>query len=124
MTGGRGATAVSRRARSRASFASFGATFRPMRLRRVVVVCGVVLAAAVGEAGATVPPISCGPLTVGKRHYLIKADQIGCAFAKSSAKVYLVSHRAPSGYRCQNYKNTALTFRCTRGIRVFFAIRR
>ena len=75
-------------------------------------------------AGATVPPRNCGPLTVANRHYIIKADQIRCVTAKADAKNYLVSHRRPSGYTCRDYKNTRMTFRCNKGIRVFFAIRR
>ena len=47
---------------------------------------------------ATVPPRNCGPLTVANRHYIIKADQLRCTTAKTSAKNYLVSHRKPRGF--------------------------
>jgi hypothetical protein len=35
-----------------------------------------------------------------------------------------VSHRKPRGFTCRDYKNTAMTFRCSKGVQVFFAIRR
>jgi hypothetical protein len=90
-----------------------------------VSVVGIALAALVpATTGATVPPRNCGPLTVANRHYIIKADQLRCTTAKTSAKNYLVSHRRPRGFTCKNFKNTAMTFRCSKGIKVFFAIRR
>ena len=87
----------------------------------LAVVAAVVLPAG---AGATVPPRNCGPLVVAKRNYIVKADQIRCASAVKSAKSYLVSKRKPSGFKCKDFKGSAMTFRCSKGIRVFFAIRR
>jgi len=88
-------------------------------------VVAVVLAVAfpVG-AGATVPPRNCGPLVVAKRNYIVKADQIRCAAAMKNAKSYLVSKRKPTGFTCRDFKGSAMTFRCSKGIQVFFAIRR
>jgi hypothetical protein len=92
-------------------------------------VCAMAVALAgaalpIAGAGATVPPRNCGPLTVANRHYIIKADQMRCSTAKTSAKAYLVSRKRPRGFNCRDYKNTAMTFRCSKGIQVFFAIRR
>ena len=75
-------------------------------------------------AGATIPPRNCGPLTVASKHYIIKADQLRCTTAKASAKTYLVSKRRPRGFTCRDYRNSAMTFRCSKGVQVFFAIRR
>jgi hypothetical protein len=75
-------------------------------------------------ASATVPPRNCGPMKVSGRNYIIKADQIRCTTAKTRARAYLVAHRRPRGYTCRNYRNTAMTFRCSKGVQVFFAIRR
>jgi hypothetical protein len=74
-------------------------------------------------AQATVPPRNCGKLSVGSRSYTIKADQIRCSTAKSGAKAYLVSHKKPSGFTCRDFKGSKMTFRCNKGIQVFFAIR-
>lgn len=41
------------------------------------------------------------------------------------AKRHLSSAIKPSGYTCRNYgAETNLKFRCSRGVKVFFAIRR
>ena len=88
------------------------------------------LAAALGAsrssavAGATVPPRNCGPLNVGSKHYIIKADQIRCTTAKTDAKNYLVSRKTPRGFTCRDFTGSKMTFRCSKGIQVFFAIRR
>jgi hypothetical protein len=87
-----------------------------------VAVLALVLAPAL--TSATVPPRNCGPLTVAKRNYLIKADQLRCSTAKTRAKTYLVSHRKPRGFSCRTYKGSKMAFRCSKGVQVFFAIRR
>ncbi|HEX6026783.1 MAG TPA: hypothetical protein VFZ00_32600 [Solirubrobacter sp.] len=88
-------------------------------------VVGLLLLALIpAVTAATVPPRNCGPLTVAKRHYLIKADQLRCSTAKTRAKTYLVSHRRPAGFRCRDFKGSKMAFRCSKGIQVFFAIRR
>ncbi len=86
----------------------------------------LVLAAVVAPgAGATVPPKDCGNITVKSKRYQIKADQMRCRTAKTYSRRYLRRHKRPSGYRCNNYSSgTALRFRCSKSIRVFFAIRR
>jgi hypothetical protein len=74
---------------------------------------------------AIVPPSDCGRMTVKAKRYTIKADQLRCATAKSHARRYLASRIKPSGYTCRNYgADTKLKFRCSRGVKVFFAIRR
>lgn len=84
------------------------------------------LLAALAPAGqAIVPPSDCGTLTVKGKRYSIKSDQLRCATARSHARRYLSSRRKPGGYRCRDYgASTKLKFRCSRGVRVFFAIRR
>ena len=76
------------------------------------------------SASAIVPPRNCGKLSVNGRTYNIKADQLRCTRARRYAKRYLVSRWRPSGYSCRTYQNSALRFRCARGIRVYYAIRR
>ena len=75
-------------------------------------------------AAATVPPRNCGPLVVAKRNYIVKADQIRCSTAMKNAKSYLTSKRRPTGFKCKDFKGSAMTFRCSKGVQVFFAIRR
>ena len=59
------------------------------------------------------------------KRYQIKADQIRCATAKTYARRYLSRHSRPSGYRCTDFtSSTKLKFRCAKGVRVFFAIKR
>jgi hypothetical protein len=91
-----------------------------------LVVAGFLSAAALipAESGAIVPPRNCGKLSVHGRTYNIKADQLRCWRARRYAKRYLVSRWRPSGYRCRTYQNSALRFRCAKGIRVYYAIRR
>ena len=77
------------------------------------------------DAGAIQPPRKCGTLTVKGKSYTIKADQIRCRTARSHARRYLSTGRRPRGYRCRNYgRETKIKFRCSKGIRVLFAIRR
>ncbi|HYF25508.1 MAG TPA: hypothetical protein VD931_07190 [Baekduia sp.] len=87
----------------------------------LAVAAGLGLAA---PAPAVVPPRDCGSLTVKGKRYNVKADQLRCADAKAWTRTYLERRRAPRGYRCRRYTDTKLTFRCHRGVRTFFAIRR
>ena len=76
-------------------------------------------------SAAIVPPTDCGVITVKGKRYDIKADQLRCRTAKPYASKYLSTRRRPSGYTCRNYgAETKLKFRCSRGIKVFFAIKR
>lgn len=85
----------------------------------------VVLAIIPPHSPAIVPPSDCGTLTVKAKRYSIKSDQLRCATARSHARRYLSSKVKPSGYRCRDYgSSTKLKFRCSRGVKVFFAIRR
>ena len=83
------------------------------------------LAVLASHSPAIVPPSDCGTLTAKAERYTIKADQLGCVTARSHAKRYLSTHRRPTGYTCRNFSGeTKLKFRCSRGVKVFFAIRR
>jgi hypothetical protein len=98
-------------------------------LKRIIVASvGLALAAALvlgTAAGATVPPKNCGMLSVKGKRYQIKADQMRCTSAKTYSRRYLRSHTGPSGYSCRDYSSsTKLKFRCSKRVRVFFAIRR
>jgi len=87
-----------------------------------VLACAAVFAPG---AGATVPPKNCGTITVKSKRYQIKADQIRCGTATTYSRRYLRSGSRPSGYRCSNFSGgTKLKFRCSKRVRVFFAIRR
>jgi hypothetical protein len=82
------------------------------------------LAALAPSAPAIVPPTDCGTMVVRAKRYVIKADQIRCTTARTHARRYLTSHTKPQGYTCRDFgAETKLKFRCSRGIRVFFAIR-
>ena len=97
-----------------------------MRLILSTAACLLVLCfAAAQPAGAIVPPRDCGTTTVKGKRYQIKADQLRCSTAKPHARRYLSTGRRPSGYRCTNYSAPRkMKFRCTRGEREIFAIRR
>jgi hypothetical protein len=84
-----------------------------------------VLVAGGPQGAAIVPPKNCKTMTVAGKRYTIKADQLRCSTARRYAQRYLAHHRRPSGYSCRDFDgSTKLKFRCSRGIRVFFAIRR
>jgi hypothetical protein len=76
------------------------------------------------EAGAIVPPRNCGKMSVNGKTYNIKADQLRCTRARRYARSYLTSRSKPAGYSCRTYSGSALKFRCSKGIRVYYAIRR
>jgi hypothetical protein len=99
---------------------------REMRFVKLLVPALVAVALSVGTAAAIVPPTNCGMQTVSGHRYQIKADQMRCRTAKRYSRTYLSTGRRPSGYRCRNFRasDTKLKFRCSKGIRVFFAIRR
>ena len=74
---------------------------------------------------ATVPPKNCGMQKVSGKRYQIKADQMRCSTAITYSRRYLRTHDRPSGYRCADFgSSTKLKFRCAKGVRVFFAIKR
>ena len=87
---------------------------------------GVILAMlAVAPAPAIVPPTNCGNIEVRGKTYNIKADQMRCRKARKYSRRYLKTHDRPAGYQCEDYgRGTKIKFRCSRGIKVFFAIRR
>ena len=90
----------------------------------LAVTCAM-LAAFAPRGAAIVPPSDCGMLTVKAKRYNVKADQLRCPTARSYASRYLSKRRRPSGYHCRDFgRETKLKFRCARGIKVFFAIRR
>ena len=96
-------------------------------MKRTLAILVVLVLAAVSApgAGAVVPPKNCGMVTVKSKRYQIKADQMRCSTAKTYSRRYLGRHSRPSGYRCSDYsKSTKLRFRCSKNVRVFFAIRR
>jgi len=85
----------------------------------------VVLLVTAAPSPAPVPPRNCGMMTVEGDRYQVKADRIRCKRAKSWTRKYLSEGDRPAGYTCKNYgSSTALKFRCRKGARVFFAIRR
>ena len=96
---------------------------------RSVVITAITLALVrrpgAGAAWAPVPPRNCGMLEAGGKRFNIKADQIRCRRARRYARRYLVQHVKPSGYSCRKYgRETSIAFRCSKGVRVLFAIRR
>ena len=97
-----------------------------MRVLKMITLAAVALALTAGGASAIVPPKNCGMQTVGGKRFQIKADQMRCRTAKRYSRRYLGTGHRPAGYSCRNYRasQTKLKFRCARGIRVFFAIRR
>jgi hypothetical protein len=92
---------------------------------RVLLPTLCVLAIAALPAGAVVPPKECGRMTVKKHKYDIKADQMPCKKAKGYTRDYLGNGHKPKGFSCHMYgKETSLKFRCEKGIKTFFAIKR
>ena len=85
----------------------------------------LVVVLAPGAAWAPVPPRNCGMLEAKGKRFNIKADQIRCRTARRYARRYLVDHVRPRGYSCRTYgRETSIEFRCSKGVRVLFAIRR
>jgi hypothetical protein len=85
----------------------------------------LIVALAPGKAWAPVPPKDCGMLAAKGKRFNIKADRIRCPTARRHARGYLVRGRKPSGYSCRTYgRETRIKFRCSKGARVVFAIRR
>jgi hypothetical protein len=74
---------------------------------------------------APVTPRKCGEITVGSKTYLVKADQVRCRTAKRWARRYLKSGWSPNGYTCRaGSSGSQLKFRCWKGQRTYFAIKR
>ena len=77
------------------------------------------------QAAMPVPPRDCGMLDVGGKRFNVKSDQIRCRTARRYARSYLVSADAPRGFSCRDYgRETRIRFRCSKGAKVLFAIRR
>jgi hypothetical protein len=97
-----------------------------MRIATALTLAFAALSLWAAAAPAIVPPTNCGMQRVSGHRYQIKADQLRCRTAKRYSRTYLATGHRPSGYRCRNFRasETKLKFRCSRGIKVFFAIRR
>jgi hypothetical protein len=96
-------------------------------LRMILVVAAMLalmVALAPGQAWAPVPPKNCGMLAAKGKRFNIKADQLRCKTARTYARRYLARHRL-RGYSCREYGGgTKIEFRCSKGRKVVFAIRR
>jgi len=109
---------------SRPAGATLDRVNRARPIAAALVATCLALAALAPTSGAIVPPTNCGKLTVKGKRYTIKADQLRCVTARSHASRYLTTHKRPTGYTCRDYgRETKLKFRCSRGVKVFFAIR-
>lgn len=85
----------------------------------------LVVGLAPARAWAPVPPRDCGMLTVSGERFNVKADQLRCRTARPYARTYLARSRKPPGYACRRYgRETRIEFRCVKGDRILFAIRR
>ena len=75
---------------------------------------------------APVPPQDCGFVRVHHHRFNIKSDQVRCKRARKLSKRYLAGNGKPKGYSCTKYSKseTDIAFRCTKGARTLFAIRR
>jgi hypothetical protein len=97
----------------------------PRILVVVVAAAALTVAFAPQQAWAPVPPKDCGMLSAKGKRYQIKADQLRCRTARRLAARYLRYGSKPRGYSCRTYgPGTAIKFRCSKGERVIFAIRR
>ncbi len=91
----------------------------------LIALCTAAVLTAAAPSGAIVPPKDCGTLKVKGKKYNVKADQMRCADAKKYTTNYLGKKHKPKGYSCQKYgSETQLAFRCEKGIKTFFAIKR
>jgi hypothetical protein len=97
----------------------------PRSLVVTAITFALVVVLAPGAAWAPVPPRNCGMLEAKGKRFNIKADQIRCRTARRQAKRYLRYGDRPSGYSCRTFgRSTRIKFRCSKGPRVLFAIRR
>jgi len=100
-----------------------------LSFKRILVVVtaalSLVVVLAPSPAWAPVPPRNCGMLEKGSKRFNIKADQLRCRTARRYARRYLTSHDRPRGFTCRDYGGgTSIKFRCSKGQKVIFAIRR
>jgi hypothetical protein len=94
----------------------------PTAIATLLAVAGLALMPA--PAPAPVPPKDCGFLTVKNKRLNVKADQLRCAPARKYTRRYMKGDK-PRGFACTDYgSETAIEFRCSKGAKVFFAIRR
>jgi hypothetical protein len=95
------------------------------KLSLTLATAAMAAALAVPTASAIVPPKDCGTTTVKNHRYQIKVDQITCKTGKKYAVTYLRSHTRPSRWKCTNYPSTSkFKFRCFRGVKNIYAIKR
>lgn len=95
------------------------------RILAIIMLAGLTLVAAPAPAPAPVPPKDCGIVQAKGKRFNVKADQLRCKRARRYARRYLRGNGKPDGYKCKDYgPETAIEFRCSKGGRVLFAIRR
>ena len=98
------------------------------RLPLLLLAIALLVAVAVPQAGAIVPPRDCKTITVSGKRYNIKSDQLRCTTARTYAERYLRSRSRPSGYVCKRYTGSKLVFRCVNAganpDKTFFAIKK
>jgi hypothetical protein len=92
---------------------------------RVLLTSLCLLVVAAPPTRAVVPPKDCGRIKANHHQHDIKADQMPCKTARRDSRRFIEDGRKPKGFSCQKYgHDTQLEFRCEKGIKVFFAIRR
>ena len=98
------------------------------RLPLLLLAIALLVAVAVPQAGAIVPPRDCKTMTVSGKRYQIKSDQLRCSTARTYAERYLRTRSKPRGYTCKRYTGSKLVFRCVNASanpdKTFFAIKK
>jgi hypothetical protein len=95
------------------------------KLALVALLTGLAALTSVTSAPAVVPPRDCGFIKLKGHRYNVKADQMRCSDAKDDLRDYALRGKRPGkGWTCKTYKDQSLRYRCYKGQREFFGIRR
>ena len=97
-----------------------------MRVAGLTLLVAALVLVGAPAAYAPVVPKNCGTVRAGGGSYTVKAHVVSCRSARGMARSYLGRGSRPRGWSCRKYPRrvTRIRFRCTRGARFVFAVRR
>jgi hypothetical protein len=72
-------------------------------MRRTLLPAAIALALVVASTARAYPAITCGRMSYGGQHYIIKSHGPSCPFAIRNLKAYMAHRTSPRLFKCRRY---------------------
>jgi hypothetical protein len=72
-------------------------------MRRLFAVAALGAALAFTASATAVPPITCGPVKLNGKRYVVKSHISSCTFAIRGVKAFVAHRTSPALFKCKRY---------------------